>query len=467
MWTLDSSWRNLAVGCKRAVQLEAALRERWSAPIRQAEQRASSRARDAQAAERAAREREWATERAECEQRNVDARARHAERRGDWQARSAVAGRRFAEERSAWQARETARRSAFDQLWREWSAEHSVARRRLWSRASIVLPTWLAITLASLLLVPSSPLHLGILLLAAVGAGLAMSVPARRMLTHRAQQPVYPADDPEPVWEFEAEPVYRGDEAPPSPPQPVPAPALDRRGAVSLDLTGRWWQEVHAGEGPPSQGHAHGDEGVSQFLDALGAVLSDDYFAVRDLLVRRSLDVDVLVVGPSGLWVFEVKHWSGRIVCRNGVWHRERTYYEPGGFEATEVKDINAFDSQWQREVEAIATTLSRRLKAPAADAASARGGLVFSHDEVSWEIDRSCGAGYGPPGFWVGTVAREPAWPGFDQHDQLRVLDALFTWSRKLAGDEHSRCAERLANALHEKIDIAAKDYIRRLDAT
>lgn len=467
MWMLDPSWRNLAVGCERAVRLEAALRECWSAPIQRAEQRALSRARDAQAVRRAASERRWAAQLAACEQRNVVARERFAERRAEWQKRDATARQRFAQEKSAWQTRETARRSTFDQLWREWSARDSLHRRRLWTRASIVLPAWLAIMLAGLLLGPLSTAHIGISCLAALFAGLSMLVPARHLLAHRAQQPAYPADDPEPVSQFEAEPVYPGDEAPPPPPKPIPAPALEHRD-VSLELISHWWREVHADARGSSRSYAHGDEGVSLFIDALGTTLSHDYFAVRDLLVRKSLDVDVLIVGPSGMWVFEVKHWSGRIVCRDGDWHRERTYYEPGGFEATEVKKISAFDRQWQREVEAMATTLSRRLKAPIASAATAaRGGLVFSHHDADLEIDGSCGAGYGPPGFWVDTVAREPSLPAFNQYEQLRVLDALFSWSRKLEGADHSGCAERLANELHDKIDVAARDYVRCLDAT
>ena len=467
MWMLDPSWRNLAVGCKRAVQLEAALRDRWSAPMQHAEQRALSRARDAQAARQAANERQWAEQRAACDQRNVASRERFAERRAEWQQRDATARQRFTQEKSAWQTREAARRSTFDELWRTWTAEHSVNRRRLGMRALMVLPALVTIALAGVLLASSSPARVGISVLAALVAGLTLLTPARHLLTHRAQRPVYPTDDPEPVAQFEAEPIYPGDEAPPPRPQPVPAPALDRRNAVSLELAGPWWREVQADARRSDQGYAHGDEGVSLFIDALNARLSPDYFVVRDLLVRKSLDVDVLVVGPSGVWVFEVKHWSGRIVCRNGGWHRERTYYKPGGFEATDVDDIGAFDRQWQREVEAMTTTLNRRLKAPIAGAATARGGLVFSHHDAHWEIDSSCAAGYGPPGFWVDTLARQPSLPAFNQDEQLRVLDALFTWSRKLEGAVHSGCAERLANELHDKIDAAAREYVRRLDAT
>jgi hypothetical protein len=63
--------------------------------------------------------------------------------------------------------------------------------------------------------------------------------------------------------------------------------------------------------------------------------------------------------------------------------------------------------------------------------------------------------------------LARAPSSPAFNQDEQLRVLDALFSWSRKLEGTDHSGCAERLANELHDKVDAAAREYVRRLDAT
>jgi hypothetical protein len=467
MWILDPSWRNLAVGCELAKRLEAAHLERWSNPIQQAEQRAHSRARDAEAARLADSERRWAAQLAACEQRNVLARERFAERRAGWQQRDTAARQRFAQEKSAWQARETARRSAFDQLWGEWSTQDSLhrGRRRTW--AWIMSSTWLAITLVGMLLGPLSPAHIGISCLAGLFAGLTMLVLHHRLLTHRAQQPVYQVDDPEPTAQFEAEPVYPGDEAPPPRPLPMALPKLTRPDEAP-DLTNRWWREVHAAAHGSSQDYAHGDEGESLFIDALNGKLSHDYLAVPNLKVRKTLDVDVLVVGPSGVWVFEVKHWSGEIVCHDGDWHRERQYFEPGGFAATKVTPIeHGWDRQWRRELEAVTTTLDRRLKAPIANGAMGLGGLVFSHPGASWDVDGSCGSGYGPPEFWANTIAQQPPLPGFSEYEQLRVLDALFTWSRKLEGADHSRCAERLANELYEKLEGAARQYVQRLDVT
>ena len=163
------------------------------------------------------------------------------------------------------------------------------------------------------------------------------------------------------------------------------APQRLTRPVESPDVTNRWWREVHAAAHGSSQDYAHGDEGESLFIEALSEKLSHDYLAVPNLKVHKSLDVDVLVVGPSGVWVFEVKYWSGHVVCDDGDWHRERQYFEPGGTEATEVEPIeHAWDRQWQRELEAVTTTLDRRLKAPIANGATGHGGLVFSHPGAS-----------------------------------------------------------------------------------
>ena len=53
--------------------------------------------------------------------------------------------------------------------------------------------------------------------------------------------------------------------------------------------------------------------------------LSDDYTAYYNLPLNgngRASDIDCILVGPSGLFVFEVKHHHGLILYRNGVWAR-------------------------------------------------------------------------------------------------------------------------------------------------
>jgi len=57
----------------------------------------------------------------------------------------------------------------------------------------------------------------------------------------------------------------------------------------------------------------------------LSSQLGDQYTAYYNLPLngnRRTSDVDCILVGPSGLFVFEAKHHQGLILYRNGVWAR-------------------------------------------------------------------------------------------------------------------------------------------------
>jgi hypothetical protein len=53
--------------------------------------------------------------------------------------------------------------------------------------------------------------------------------------------------------------------------------------------------------------------------------LSDEYTAYYNFPVNGDggiFDIDYILVGPSGVYVFEVKHHHGLILHRNGNWAR-------------------------------------------------------------------------------------------------------------------------------------------------
>ena len=57
----------------------------------------------------------------------------------------------------------------------------------------------------------------------------------------------------------------------------------------------------------------------------LSSGLRDEYTAYYNLPLSsngRNSDIDCILVGPSGLFVFEAKHHHGLILYRNGVWAR-------------------------------------------------------------------------------------------------------------------------------------------------
>jgi len=123
-------------------------------------------------------------------------------------------------------------------------------------------------------------------------------------------------------------------------------------------------------------------------LQQLRAELPGTYVLARGLLVAPSLDADIIVIGPAGVWVFDSKYWTGHITYSNGQWLRRKEYYESGG-QLTYKEEIIAhgFDRQWIREQAAIQTTLTRDL----ALVGPVRGGVAFTHPKAMWTIDDSC----------------------------------------------------------------------------
>ncbi len=66
-----------------------------------------------------------------------------------------------------------------------------------------------------------------------------------------------------------------------------------------------------------------GEQALRAHLLASG--LGDNYVAYYNLPLNgngRTSDIDCVLVGPSGLFVFEAKHHHGLILYRNGVWAR-------------------------------------------------------------------------------------------------------------------------------------------------
>jgi hypothetical protein len=78
--------------------------------------------------------------------------------------------------------------------------------------------------------------------------------------------------------------------------------------------------------------------------------------------VARNLDADVIVASPTGVWVYEVKHWSGEITCERGQWRRVKTFREPGGRLVRELEALRPFDRQWAKEAAAVKGALRRAL---------------------------------------------------------------------------------------------------------
>jgi hypothetical protein len=246
-------------------------------------------------------------------------------------------------------------------------------------------------------------------------------------------------------------------------PAPLPDPS---------DLSGRWWSTLSGRtlsvqrSGPALSARGYGDVGEAAFVSHFASELPEEYVAVSGLLVARSLDADVILVGPTGIWVYEVKHWSGQIICQDGQWRRIKTYHKPGGRLVQEYQVLKPFDKQWTREANAVKETLRRRVPQPPNLHEAVAGGLVFTHGGFSFSADSTCNAWVFTPRSCVEALWGTPEVPGFTMLERLCAIDALFEWSDRL----HERQGEapwetlssvELAKHLHKDAVSQVLSYV------
>ncbi len=222
---------------------------------------------------------------------------------------------------------------------------------------------------------------------------------------------------------------------PPKKPQPFDyearlgrRPSLQTTPTLSLDIVSAWWKALGIQEQPE---RGYGLEGVSNLLEELTQKLPDHFITFQELLVTQSLDADVLVLGPNGIWVLESKFWAGQVVCRKGTWYQVKDVYQRGGAVDKKVTSygINP-DDQWLREQSMVVETLRRRVPEHAFLLKHVKGGLVFSHPEVELLIDNSCKVQWGKVDTWAETIQNGKPIRQFTPEIQLEVADAILTFA-------------------------------------
>ena len=198
--------------------------------------------------------------------------------------------------------------------------------------------------------------------------------------------------------------------------EPVPQPV---EGLV-VDLEGCWWdglslQELEVGKTTK--------KGERDFLPLLAHTLPHTYLA------RGPSVTEILLLGPSGIWIFKVENWNGTIVKQEGVWTQIQTLSDKlGRKRRAEMTHKPGPDDQWQQLKHEIAGTLEKNLPERAWTLNLIQGGVVFSHPKVNLDKKHIQGntASYGSPKAWAGRIRHAPPVDGFTLEMQLEILDAL-----------------------------------------
>ena len=207
----------------------------------------------------------------------------------------------------------------------------------------------------------------------------------------------------------------------------------------------------------------HGAQGERLFIRRLREIFSDEYYVFARLMQRPHEDVDVTLIGPKGVWVFEVKHWSGDIYWNDQGWRREKTYFERGGVEITKQVEVGQPpDEQWIRAAAEVTRTLQLRVPEllennPTLE--KVRGGIVFTKEEAVFKFQPGRPTFWGPLNFWIKTLHEVEPKVVLDRRSALQIAETLLVRHHELAPDGERRSmitfAEGVVRVADEKLAV------------
>jgi hypothetical protein len=222
------------------------------------------------------------------------------------------------------------------------------------------------------------------------------------------------------------------------------------------------WRRGMKGSMTPGTPDDHGWEGEAELIRALEARIGADTFILHRLQQNYGDDIDVVVVGSRGVWVFEVKFWSGRITWRQGDWTRKQTYYREGGERVVKERTVRQSpDRQWRRMVDEVKRTLQRHVPHLMWRLPKIRGGVAFTCDNAKYDISQTAPFAWGTTRGWADYVADARPLTGFEVSTQLQVLETLLSRHRQVSGREPQRSMAAYAQQLIEETEARLQQWV------
>jgi len=220
------------------------------------------------------------------------------------------------------------------------------------------------------------------------------------------------------------------------------------------------WQEGLRGD-LPRLAPDKGAEGEYAFVRALQRLRSSGYILSR-IQQERGDDLDVVLIWPAGIYVFEVKNWMGTVVWRGGAWRHVGANGRPA-----EVGEPP--ERQWQRMADDAAETLRRQapdLLRRLPQLGQIRGGLVFTHERAQYEIAREAPFHWGTPAAWADHLERAKPLAGVAERDLMWAMDALLWRHHQVCGDGHSRSMDLCAQHMIAEVEASLATSMRRYES-
>ncbi|MBN1669026.1 MAG: hypothetical protein JW862_18175 [Anaerolineales bacterium] len=188
-----------------------------------------------------------------------------------------------------------------------------------------------------------------------------------------------------------------------------------------------WWQALDTNDSlaiPPMRPDGTNDptaQDQQAFVRQLLGFLDDSYFALARFHQAASRVIDLVLVGPQGLWLFGIVPWEGAV-----RWDGQEWQQQPG----------ENPEQRWLENAAALRKTLkeeSAPLLFDRPELQQLRGGLVFSAKEVRLEIEAGMPVSWGDVPFWISELRQGSSIAGWRLEFSLAVIDALLSRHREL----------------------------------
>lgn len=221
------------------------------------------------------------------------------------------------------------------------------------------------------------------------------------------------------------------------------------------------WKEGLFGSLPKKKPHpdATGEYHLITRLQSL----TDTSYILYGLHLIQGEDVDIILLGPKGIWVFEVIYLKGLIRWQNGEWSKLNSTRRLSVRQQHQIEKLDqAFDAKWQHASNEISELLRENdslLKNIPSHAQKIRGGLVFAHPQGRYDIPPGCPFNWGVVPFWIEKFQSLPAIEGMNDYVIFSILDIFLERHRQIA--EINRPRSMMNHA--EKIVVTADENIQK----
>ena len=202
------------------------------------------------------------------------------------------------------------------------------------------------------------------------------------------------------------------------------------------------WKEGLIGSLPKKKPHP-GATGEFHLITRLQS-LTDTSYILYGLQLVQGEDVDIILLGPKGIWVLEVIYLKGLIRWQNGEWSKIGSNRRLTAKNQYQVEKIDpAFEVKWQHASNEISELLQKNdslLKVIHPDALKIRGGLVFTHPQGRYDIPPGCPFNWGIVPFWIERFQSLPKVEGMNDYVIFSIMDILLERHHQVAQIQQPR---------------------------